>query len=236
MVACPWLGPSWHPAFATVHAARKACEKSDAACIRCAKGKPIWWVELDSIYGKGFLDNLQLSVQSSVLSAKSVAQSLSASGRRTRVANKRRCNSLNASQAEYGAGTILLQKSKKKKRKSPKNYVKNNSHDVTMTDRSLAWKLRLEESSRFVEELWSPHAHSCKRLCIRALVEACEKSEHQAFAEDSHVPASQTQRERSFMRRPAVRKNGISDPRQWNGFSCEKKCLLQREAENAERN
>ena len=236
MVAFPWLGPSWHPAFATVHAARKACEKSDAACVRCAKSKPIWWVELDSIYGKDFLDNLQLSVQSSVLSAKSVAQSLSASGKRTRVVNNRCRNSLSASQAEYGAGTILLQKSKKKKRKSPTSYVKSNFHDVTMTDRSLAWKLRLEESSRFVEDLWSPHAHSCKRLCVPALVEACEKSEHQPFAEDSHVPASQTQRERSFMRRPAVRKNGISDPRQWNGLSCEKKRLLRRETENAKRN
>ena len=88
---------------------------------------------MDSIYGKDFLDNLQLSVQGSVLSAKSVAQSLSASGKRTRVANNRCRNSLSASQAEYGAGTILLQKSKKKKKKSPTSYVKSNFDDVTMS-------------------------------------------------------------------------------------------------------
>ena len=236
MVASPWLGPSWHPAFATVHAARKACEKSDAASIRHAKSKPKWLVELDEIYGKDFLDDLQLSVQSSVLNANSVAQSFSAFGRRKRSAKKRRCNTLSASQAEYGAGTILLQKSKKKKRKSPKSYVKSNLDDVTISDRSLAWKLRLEESHRFVEDLRTPYAHSYKCSRVPALVEACEKSEHEPFAEGSHVAASQTQRDRSFMHRPAVRKNGISDIRQWNGLSDEKKRLLRRESENAKRN
>ena len=74
MVASPWLGPSWHPAFATVHAARKACEKSDAASIRHAKSKPKWLVELDEIYGKDFLDDLQLALVLGLLLAQLFVQ------------------------------------------------------------------------------------------------------------------------------------------------------------------
>ena len=58
-----WLGPSWHPAFYTVRAAQAACENSVAVC-KLDKGKKLkWWLELNALYGKEFLDDLQESVQ-----------------------------------------------------------------------------------------------------------------------------------------------------------------------------
>ena len=121
---CLWLGPSWHPAFATVHAAQKACEKSNAACIPRARGKPKWWEELDSIHGKAFLDDVQLAVQSSVAKAHLVAQCLSLSSARARVAKIRRSNTTSVCQAVPGAGTILFQKNRRRKGNSQETVIK----------------------------------------------------------------------------------------------------------------
>ena len=54
-----WLGPSWHPAFHTFAVAKQACT-SKLACEKAAK--PSWSLELDTEFGKDFLDYLQTGV------------------------------------------------------------------------------------------------------------------------------------------------------------------------------
>ena len=202
---------------------------------------------MDAIYGKRFLDYLQTSVITGAYKKPRPVATLSRTARSKRV--RRAGEKGHKLKQAMPMLSPTIQRSVREKRvdsacengqnlqrgrRTKGAACKRSSRPREMgtefhvTDAMMAFQLRVAESQAFVERLDPLYPSSRKMPESSFLLQEAPAPTSYASMPDSA--------ERNFRKQYSVRRNGIGDGRARKRISCPKSRMLQREADNAERN
>ena len=130
---------------------------------------------LDLFYGKGFLDDLQLHVQCSVAKVGQVTRQQTRLSLTTRK-KKRNSDMSTASVSIFQPGTIVFKKEKPVKCQYRSKRERSSTEDGTEDARRIAWRLRVEESQKFVDRLvptYPQPVHSARKTPMAKTCSQC---------------------------------------------------------------
>ena len=191
--------------------------------------KPKWWLELDLFYCKDFLDDLQLHVQCSVAKVGQVTQQQTRLSLTTRK-KKRNSDMSTASVSIFQPGTIAFKKEKPVKCQYRRKSERSSTADGTEDARRTAWRLRVEESQKFVDRLvptYPQPVHSARQTPMAKTCSQCNAMQKSQVMKSAQF---ETKIERNFMKSSASQ-NAVQ-----HRVACEKTRLIQREGDHAVRN